>query len=137
MRSTVFALVRIIYGGVSLLKYIVVGLLAISSLLLLAFGPRADSNLPNDRVVIDYWEKWTGDEEIGIKDVVNDFNNTVGAQKHIFVRYVSTSSVNLKTLMATAAGVPPDIAGLWDNNMVQFASLDALEPLETMAAEHG
>jgi multiple sugar transport system substrate-binding protein len=118
-------------------KVIIVCLMLVAAAVLLAIGPRGDKDIPNDRVVIDYWEKWTGDEEIGIRGVVDDFNNTVGKEKHIFVRYVSTSSINLKTLVATAAGVPPDVAGLWDINMVQYASLDALEPLEDMAAEHG
>jgi len=137
MRSTAFAPVRIIYVGVSPLKVIVAVSLAIAALLLLALGPRADEDLPKDRVVIDYWEKWTGNEELGIRDAVDDFNRTVGAEKHIYVRYVSTSTINLKTLMATAAGVPPDVAGLWDNNLVQFASLDALEPLDDLATQHG
>ncbi len=44
--------------------------------------------------------------------IVDDFNNTVGAEKGIYVRYVSSSTINQKTLVATAAGVPPDIAGL-------------------------
>ena len=57
--------------------------------------------------------------------IVNDFNNTVGAQKGIFVRYVSSSTINQKTLVATAAGVPPDVAGLFDVNLVQFAAMDA------------
>src|SRR5580692_1952637 len=138
MRSTVLGVFRMIaLRFVKHIKAIVVCLLLIATAALLIWGPRGNKDIPNNAVVIDYWEKWTGDEEIGIRDVVNDFNNTVGKEKHIFVRYVSTSSVNLKTLVATAAGVPPDVAGLWDVNMVQFADLDALEPLEDMAAAHG
>jgi multiple sugar transport system substrate-binding protein len=72
-----------------------------------------------------------------MQQIVDDFNNTVGKDKHIFVRYVSISAINQKTLIATAAGVPPDVAGLWDNNMVQYAMLDALEPLDDLAKEYG
>jgi len=104
---------------------------------LLAFGPRGDKSIPKDRVVVDYWEKWTGNEEMQMRSIVDEFNETVGAEKGIFVRYVSTSSINQKTLVTTAAGVPPDIAGLYDNNLVQFAAMDALEPLEDLAREHG
>jgi ABC-type glycerol-3-phosphate transport system substrate-binding protein len=104
---------------------------------LLIFGPRADESLSKDRIVIDYWEKWTGNEEAQMRIIVNDFNNTVGAQKGIFVRYVSSATINQKTLVATAAGVPPDIAGLFDSNLVQFAAMDALEPLDDLAAQHG
>ena len=96
-----------------------------------------DESLPKNRVVIDYWEKWTGNEEAQMRVIVNDFNNTVGAQKGIFVRYVSSSTINQKTLVATAAGVPPDIAGLFDVNLVQFAAMGALEPLEDLARQHG
>jgi ABC-type glycerol-3-phosphate transport system substrate-binding protein len=102
----------------------------------LVFGPSGNQDIPKGRVVIDYWEKWTADEEAQMRVIVNQFNDTVGKDKNIFVRYVSTSSVTQKTLVATAAGVPPDIAGLFDGNLVQFAELGALEPLETMAADH-
>jgi ABC-type glycerol-3-phosphate transport system substrate-binding protein len=88
-------------------------------------------------VVVDYWEKWTGEEESQMRQIVDAFNATVGREKKIFVRYLSTSSVNQKTLVATAAGVPPDIAGLWDNNVAQFAALDALLPLDELAAQYG
>ena len=50
------------------------------------------------------------------------------------MRYLSTSDIEKKTLIATAAGVPPDIAGLYNQNIPQFASQDALEPLDQMAA---
>jgi ABC-type glycerol-3-phosphate transport system substrate-binding protein len=72
-----------------------------------------------------------------MKEIVNDFNAGIGAEKHIFVRYVSISAINQKTLIATAAGVPPDVAGLWDTNLAQFAAQDALEPLDDLATEHG
>jgi ABC-type glycerol-3-phosphate transport system substrate-binding protein len=117
-----------------IVKYVVMGLLIVPALLILAFGPSSDTPVPKDRVVIDYWEKWTSDEEAAMRVIVNDFNNS---QDRIFVRYVSTSNVNQKTLVATAAGVPPDVAGLWDTNMVQFASLDALMPLDDLAKKAG
>ena len=51
---------------------------------------------------------------------------------------VSMSNIDQKTLVATAAGVPPDVAGLWDPDVVQFGTLGALEPLEDLAAaQHG
>ncbi len=104
---------------------------------LLFFGPRDTAELPRDRVIVDYWEKWTGNEETQMRSIVNAFNDTVGKEKGIFVRYLSTSSVNQKTLIATAAGVPPDIAGIWDPNVPQFAAMDALEPLDGLAEAHG
>ncbi|MGA2441121.1 MAG: ABC transporter substrate-binding protein [Tepidisphaeraceae bacterium] len=119
------------------IKWLVILVISIVSVGLLAFGPRADESLPKNRIVIDYWEKWTGNEEAQMRVIVNDFNNTMGAEKGIFVRYVSSSAINQKTLVATAAGVPPDVAGLFDVNLVQFAAMDALEPLDDLAAQYG
>lgn len=119
------------------IKSLIVAALVLGGSLLLAFGPRAGEELPADRVIVDYWEHWSGAEEAGMRAIVNAFNDTVGREKKIFVRYLSTSSIEQKTLVATAAGVPPDIAGLYDQNIAQFAALDALEPLDDLAAEHG
>jgi ABC-type glycerol-3-phosphate transport system substrate-binding protein len=87
-------------------------------------------------VVVQYWEKWTGVEQIAIQQIVDDFNNSIGREKHIYVQLLSMSNIDQKTLVATAAGVPPDVAGLWDPTIVQFGSLGALMPLEDMAKAH-
>ncbi|RYX83601.1 extracellular solute-binding protein [bacterium] len=110
------------------------GLLAAGVLL---FGPRPEANRPKNRVVVTYWEKWTNKEAAQMKQIVNDFNNSVGARKGIYVEYLSMSNINQKTLVSTAGGVPPDIAGVWDTQVPQFAAIDALEPLEDMAKAHG
>lgn len=123
--------------SVNPLKAFVASLLVVPAVLLLAFGPRGTVVVPPHRVVVTYWEKWTGHEGAQMKIIVDDFNRTVGAQKGIYVRYVTTSTINQKTLIATAAGVPPDVAGLWQADTVQYASQDALEPLEKLAAAHG
>ena len=65
--------------------------------------------------------------------IVDDFNSTVGREKHIFVRYLSTSSIEQKTLVAIAAGVPPDVAGLYNQDIPQFGAMNSLEPLDDMA----
>ncbi|MBC8108886.1 MAG: extracellular solute-binding protein [Anaerolineae bacterium] len=119
------------------IKWLVISIFAAAGIGLLLFGPRDIEALPKDRVIIDYWEKWTGNEEAQMREIVDDFNKTVGAEKGIFVRYISISGINQKVMVATAAGVPPDIAGLYDNNLVQFAAMDALEPLEDLARERG
>ena len=104
---------------------------------LLAFGPRPNEEVPPGRVVVDYWEKWTGTDMEAMRSIVDDFNNTVGAEKGIFVRNISLANVQHKTLAATAAGVPPDIAGLWTAQVVQYALRGALTPLDELAREHG
>lgn len=111
--------------------------LAVPAVLLLAVGPRTKSKpVPQDVVVVEYWEKWTGDEGEALQASVDEFNNTVGKEKGIYVKCLSTSGIVQKTLVATAGGVPPDVAGLWDPIIPQLASLDALEPLDELAAAH-
>jgi ABC-type glycerol-3-phosphate transport system substrate-binding protein len=115
----------------------VIAALVLGALLLLAFGPRAGDAYPSDCVIVDYWEHWSGDEEAAMRQIVDAFNRTIGRDKKIFVRYLSTSAIEQKTLVSTAAGAPPDIAGLYNQNIPQFAALDALEPLDNMAVEKG
>src|SRR5438876_12412951 len=96
---------------------------------LLAFGPRPQEKIPSQRVVIQYWEKWSGVDADPMRAVVEDFNNTVGKQRGIYVEYISMATVQCKTLAATAAGVPPDVSGLWPDQVVQYSRKDAAWPL--------
>ncbi len=112
-------------------------ILAVLAVFFLIFGGRREQGSHEGRVVVNYWEKWTGNEAEQMGQIVDDFNNTVGKEKGIYVQYLSMSSVDQKTLVATAAGVPPDIAGLWDPQVTQFASINALEPLDELAKAHG
>jgi ABC-type glycerol-3-phosphate transport system substrate-binding protein len=118
------------------LKYCFLALFCAVGAWLVAFPPPTDP-LPPGRTVITYWEKWAGREGDQIRQIVDDFNNTVGAERGIYVQLVSMSNINQKTLVATAAGVPPDVAGVWDRQIAQYASLDALEPLDEYARAYG
>ena len=106
-------------------------------LAMLAFGPRPLSAIPPGRVRITYWEKWNGLEGQQAQDIVDLFNNTVGKDKNIWVDYVSISEIDRKTLVSTAAGMAPDVSGVWDKQVCQFASMGALEDLGPMAQKHG
>ncbi len=120
-------------------KGTLVGAFLVAVAWLLAFGPRG-TNLPpeaNGRTVITYWEKWTGREGDQMGYIVKDFNATVGKEKNIYVQYLTVSHIEQKTLVATAGGVPPDVAGIWDTQLVQFAALESLEPLDELARLHG
>src|SRR3954447_15313500 len=88
---------------------------------LLAFGPRPDHRVPDGVTVVQYWEKWQGAEADAMRAVVSDFNDTVGKEKKIYVQYISLANVQYKTLAATAGGVPPDIAGLWPAQVIQYS----------------
>jgi ABC-type glycerol-3-phosphate transport system substrate-binding protein len=120
-----------------LVPRLVMALLLVAGAALLIWGPRPRPKAPPGRVVVTYWEKWTGREADDMRRIVDDFNATVGKDKNIYVEYLSISHVDRKTLTATAAGVPPDVAGLFDAQLAPFAARGALEPLDDLAAEHG
>ena len=70
---------------------------------ILVFGPKPGDDVPQGRVVVDYWEKWSGIEGQQMQMIVDWFNETVGKEKNIYVRYLSISQVDRKTLTASAA----------------------------------
>lgn len=129
--------IRIIVRLAQYWRWSVFFLLALAGVAILLTPPKLRLKVADDFVRIQYWEKWTGEEGRQMKIIVDDFNNTVGKEKKIFVEYISMSSIDQKTLVATAAGVPPDIAGVWDAQVLQFAAMDALEPLDEIAREYG
>lgn len=94
-------------------------------LLTAACQPRDDG-----KVHITYWEKWGGKEALAMQAVVDQFNQS---QDRIVVEFLPVSQVDRKTLVATAGGDPPDIAGLWLYNLYSFADRNALTPLDVYA----
>jgi len=116
----------------SLILLIVLGLPAVG---LLVLGPRSQYGVPADRTVIRYWEKWTGVEGAAMQRIVDRFNSTVGAEHRIWVEYSAISNVDQRTLVATAGGDPPDVAGLFDYIVPQFADQGALTPLDDLVRE--
>ena len=87
-----------------------------------------------DRVTVIYWEKWTGSEGEEMRKVVNAFNES---QDRIFVKYLSISGIDSKTRLAIAGGNPPDVAGIWGDQVVQFADAKALTDLTELANDKG
>jgi multiple sugar transport system substrate-binding protein len=120
-----------------LLKQIIFAILILGAAIVLAIPSKKGEQTPPGRTLIRYWSYWSGREAEQMQEIVDAFNATVGKEKNIWVQYISMSQTDQKTLVATAAGVPPDIAGVWGDQLAQFASMNAIEPLETMAAEHG
>lgn len=86
------------------------------------------------RVTVVYWEKWTGQEGQEMRKVVDAFNRS---QDRIFVKYLSISGVDQKTILASGGGNPPDVAGIWQEQVFQFADLGALTDLSPMAKAAG
>ncbi len=101
---------------------------------ILCVGCGRDGRTSDDRVIIRYWEKWTGFEAEAMKRVVDDFNSS---QDSIYVDFSSVSQIDRKLMLATAGGVPPDVAGLWSSLLPIYAENNALTPLEKLAVENG
>lgn len=104
---------------------------------LLLFGPRGRPEIPPQRVVIRYWEKWTGVEGQAIRRLVDRFNETVGWERGLWVDLHAVSNIDERMLVATAGGDPPDVAGLYDRYIPQFAAQGALLDLTTLAPQAG
>jgi ABC-type sugar transport system permease subunit/ABC-type glycerol-3-phosphate transport system substrate-binding protein len=109
-------------GGASLLAFVLVYGVTLSFA-----APAAPAE---GRVHVKYWEKWTGFEKEAMQALVDDFNRS---QSRIWVDYLSVSAVNQKTLVATAGGNPPDLAGVWAQDVFDFADKEALTPLDEWA----
>ncbi len=86
------------------------------------------------RLVLNYWEKWTGFEGEAMQAVVDEFN---ASQDRIFVKKLSVSTIDQKMMLAVAGGNPPDIAGLWSHNVAPFAERGTLTPLGRRLREAG
>jgi ABC-type glycerol-3-phosphate transport system substrate-binding protein len=111
--------------------------LGLPAVLLLAFGPRGRHDAPEGRTIIRYWEKWSGVEGLAMQRIVDEFNDGPGAEAGIWVDYNAISNVDQRTLIAAAGGDPPDLAGLYDFVLPQFADQGALLPLDDLVTEFG
>jgi ABC-type glycerol-3-phosphate transport system substrate-binding protein len=121
----------------SIRQFILGLLLVIPGIWVLLAPPVGRRDLPPGTVIVEYWEKWTGVEGEQMRQLVNAYNATRGREKGIYVNYISMSAIDRKTLVSTAGGAPPDIAGLWANQIPQYSKLDAFHPLDDLAKEYG
>lgn len=83
------------------------------------------------RSVARYWEKWGGQEERAMREMVSAFNDS---QDRFFVEMERagdwSSSPDLpRFLAAQSSGTPPDIIGLEDHQVVDLALQGVLAPL--------
>ena len=105
----------------------VLSVLLLAGLVYLGFTRQPAPAANDGRVHIQYWEKWNTHEGEAMRVVVNEFNRS---QDRIFVEVLAISDVAQKMLLATAGGVPPDVAGIWGDNISSFADKQALLPLD-------
>jgi multiple sugar transport system substrate-binding protein len=113
---------------------LIVGIAAAGLLAVVGSERAASRQARPDRVTVTYWEKWNGDEANAMKRVVDAFN---ASQDRIFVKFLSISNIADKTLLATSGGNPPDVAGLWSDQVVQFAEANALTDLTDYVRQSG
>lgn len=123
--------------AIDLTRRAAVGALVAGAAAFALLGPRGRKEDAEGRIVLDYWEKWTGHEGRAMQRVVDRFNDTVGREKKIFVRYLVTAGIDQKTLIAVAGGNPPDVVGLWNYNIPLYAESRAILPLDELGAPHG
>lgn len=110
------------------------GALAAAGAAFAVFGPRGARETSGGRVVLDYWEKWTGHEGRAMQRVVEEFNNS---QNRIQVRYLVTAGIDQKTLISVAGGDPPDVVGLWNYNVPLYAESEAIIPIDEFGSKFG
>jgi len=89
---------------------------------------------PDGKIHVIYWEKWTGPEGRSVRAVADAFNRS---QDRIVVDVLTVSPIDRKTLVSTAGGDPPDIAGLWAYNLASFADAGALTPFDEFMRADG
>jgi len=94
----------------------------------------ADRHTPDGRLIIEYWEKWSGFEADAMKAAVDRYN---ASQDKVFVNFLSISQMDRKLLLAAAGGNPPDVAGFWSHRMVVYAEKGALLPLDDRMKRDG
>lgn len=88
----------------------------------------------SDRIVITYWEKWTKDEMRAMKTIVDRYN---ASQDKVYVKMLSISGIAEKTLLSTSGGNPPDVAGLWADQVCQFGDANALLDMMPYLQKYG
>lgn len=93
------------------------------------YRPRNERDIPADRIVATYWEKWTGEEGAAMQRVVDAFNDS---QNRIWVHRVPVSNIVPKAMVAIGGGDAPDIVGLFNYNIPQFAESNAITPFDEL-----
>jgi multiple sugar transport system substrate-binding protein len=86
-------------------------------------------DLADGRIVLKYWEKWTGFEAQAMRGIVDAYN---ASQDKYYVNYmeVGGSQIDRKLVVAIAGGNPPDIAGFWNDRVADYVQNGALTPID-------
>ncbi len=83
----------------------------------------------SQRTTVTIWSGWVGDEQDYFEHAIDVFNES---QNEIYVRDISTVEDDTKIFRAISAGVPPDLAILWDVSYIgTLAATSAVQPLDS------
>ena len=95
-----------------------------------AMWPRKSrfATCPPGRVELIYWEKWTDLEGQAMQNVVDWFNQS---QSRIWVNKVTIADIAAKAMVAIGGNDPPDVVGLFNYNIPQYAEAAAVIPIES------
>jgi ABC-type glycerol-3-phosphate transport system substrate-binding protein len=108
---------------------------ALAALAAAGAAAKADTVSSDGKVHVTYWDKWiSGYEGNAIQATIAAFNRS---QNRIEVEYFAISQIDRKTIIATAGGDPPDIAGIWSRNVSTFADAEVLMPLDGFIERDG
>jgi multiple sugar transport system substrate-binding protein len=102
--------------------------------LLWPYTPKSRVDVPQGRVELQYWEKWTGIEGVALQKVVKRFNESQG---RIWVHLVPVSDIASKAMVAIGGGDPPDVVGLYTYNVPGYAEARAVMPLDEFKGFRG
>ena len=114
--------------------FLIPGLVTVAITAFICSEIRADPSDPPGPVHVAVWTGWAGFEFEAFQKVANDYNKS---QTHTVVDVLSVSGNGPKTLMSASAGIPPEISLLGGPEMLQFASAEAIEPLDEVFKETG
>lgn len=108
--------------------------IALLAALSLSCGKNRDERTPDGRLILQYWEKWTGFEGDAMQAVVDDYNKS---QDKVFVKMTAVAGIDRKLLVAVAGGEPPDIAGIWSWAVNIYSDKGAIQPITNSLAMAG
>ncbi|MDR0138641.1 ABC transporter substrate-binding protein [Metabacillus idriensis] len=102
-------------------------ILAAGSMAGCSSSSKTSGSANGDKVTIDFWYTWGGDEANVIKDLIDEYNKS---QDKVFVKGLSQGDVQ-KQMTAIVGGNPPDLASHPDENKIaSWAERGVITPLD-------
>ena len=109
------------------------GIALINGFIILLIDPaaRVERKYP-DREKVVFWHMWTGEWKKVIDRIVDEFNEN---QNKYEVSSLSLANGDMKFLLSTAGGDPPDVMAQWNCVIPAWAKRKALMPLDSLMSD--